>query len=164
MPRLEAMADSASALNQENMMNRSMWPARCFGTVWLSITGLLCVPFTSWAANECAIEFKAGNQTVTKNVSAGQTFTYSPAVSGLSWVRNTKARPIDVQITNLTPVGPNPKWVTLPVLNARDPLSGNYSGSVKLYKVRCRSLSFPDTQNTPAPGGSVPIPYPNIGQ
>jgi hypothetical protein len=85
-------------------------------------------------------------------------------VSGLSWVRNTKARPVDVQVTNLTPNGPNPKWMTLPSLNARDPLSSNYSGNVKLYKVRCISLVFPDTQSTPAPGGSVPIPYPNIGQ
>jgi hypothetical protein len=61
------------------------------------------------------------------------------------------------------PNGPNPKWVTL-LIGARDPLAGNYSGKVKLYKVRCPSLSFPDTSQTPAPGGPVPIPYPNIGQ
>lgn len=122
------------------------------------------IPVSSWAANECAVEFKSGNQTLTKYASAGQTFTYSPAVSDLSWVRNVKNRPVDVQITNLTPVGANPKWVTLPTLNARDPLSGSYSGSVKLYKVRCLSLTFPDTQSAPTPGGAVPTPYPNIGR
>lgn len=121
-------------------------------------------PLPGIAANECSVEFKAGTQTMTKSVSAGQTFAFSPSVSGLSWVRNTKTRPVDVQVTNLTPVGTNPKWVTLPGVNARDPFSGNYSGNVKLYKVRCISLVFPDTQSTPSPGGSVPIPYPNIGQ
>src|SRR5262245_32645934 len=119
----------------------------------LTIIGLICFPVTNWAANECAVEFKVGSQTMTKSVSAGQTFVFSPSVSGLTWVRNTKSRPVDVQITNLVPAGGNPKWVTLPTLNARDPLSGNYSGSVTLYKVRCISLAFPDTQATPAPGG-----------
>jgi len=125
---------------------------------------LFLIPLPLLAANECAVEFKVGSQTLTKSVSAGQTFTYSPAVSGLSWVRSTKVRPVDVQVTNLNQNGPNPKWMTLSPTYLRDPLSGNYSSNVKLYKVRCLSLSFPDTQNTPTPGGSVPIPYPNIGQ
>lgn len=145
-------------------MRRSLRSATSAGAAILTLTCFFCVPVTSWAANECGVEFKAGSQTLTKSVSAGQTFAFSPSVSGLSWVRNTKTRPVDVQVTNLTPVGTNPKWVTLPAVNARDPLSGNYSGNVKLYKVRCVSLAFPDTQSTPAPGGSVPIPYPNIGQ
>lgn len=145
-------------------MNRRFRAAWRIGWVLLSITGFFCAAATSWAANECAVEFKAGSQTMTKSVSAGQTFAFSPSVSGLSWVRNTKTRPVDVQVTNLTPVGTNPKWVTLPAVNAQDPLSGSYSGSVKLYKVRCISLTFPDVQSTPTPGGSVPIPYPNIGQ
>ena len=145
-------------------MKRRFRPAGPIGSVLLSITGCFCVAATSWAANECGVEFKTGSQTMTKSVSAGQTFAFSPSVSGLSWVRNTNMRPVDVQITNLMPGGTSLKWVTLPTLNARDPLSGNYSGNVKLYKVRCISLMFPDTQSTPAPGGSVPIPYPNIGQ
>lgn len=145
-------------------MSRSLRSATSIGAAILSITGFFCVPVTSWAANECGVEFKSGSQTMTKNLSAGQTFTFSPTVSSLSWVRNTKVRPVDVQVTNLTPNGPNPKWMTLSPAYPRDPLSGNYSGSVKLYKVRCLSLTFPDTNNTPAPGGSVPIPYPNIGQ
>ncbi len=145
-------------------MNDDRLSVRWVGLTVLINLGLLCIPCAAWAANECRVEFKAGSQTMTKSVSAGQTFTFSPSVSGLSWVRNSKARPVDVQVTNLTPVGTNPKWVTLPSLNASDPLNGNYSGSVKLYKVRCVSLTFPDVNNTPTPGGSVPIPYPNIGQ
>lgn len=126
--------------------------------------GFFLIPLPLLAANECAVEFKVGSQTLTKSVSAGQTFTYSSAVSGLSWIRSTKVRPVDVQITNLNQNGPNPKWITLSPTYLRDPLSGNYSGNVKLYKVRCLSLSFPDTNQTPVPGGSVPIPYPNVGQ
>lgn len=145
-------------------MNCRRYPLRWIKVAVLFSFSLLYAPFMSWAANECAVEFKAGNQTVTKYVSAGQTFTYSPAASGLSWVRTIKVRPVDVQITNLAPNAPNPKWMTLSPTYPRDPLSGNYSGSVKLYKVRCLSLSFPDTQNTPTPGGSVPIPYPKVGQ
>lgn len=149
---------------EEDMMNYGRCPIP-----WVDITILfcliyLCAPFTSWAANECGIEYKAAGQTKTKSLNAGTTFTFSPTVSGLSWVRSAKTRPVDVQVTNLTANGPNPKWMTLSPAYPRDPLSGNYSGSVKLYKVRCLSLTFPDTQNTPAPGGSVPIPYPNIGQ
>ncbi|MDO9119858.1 MAG: hypothetical protein Q7U39_18020 [Nitrospira sp.] len=145
-------------------MNCRQYPLRWIKVAVLFSFSLLYAPFMSWAANECAVEFKAGNQTVTKYVSAGQTFTYSPAALGLSWVRTIKARPVDVQVTNLTPNAPNPKWMTLSPTYPRDPLSGNYSGNVKLYKVRCVSLAFPDTNNTPAPGGSVPIPYPNVGQ
>jgi len=149
---------------KENIMNCRRYLLRWIRVAVLSSFSLLYAPFMSWAANECAIEFKAGNQTTTKYVSAGQTFTYSTAASGLSWVRTIKVRPVDVQVTNLAPNGPNPKWMALSPTYPRDPLSGNYSGSVKLYKVRCLSLSFPDTQNTPTPGGSVPIPYPNAGQ
>lgn len=145
-------------------MNSSPLPIRCIGVALLFSLSLLFVPFTSRAANECAVEYKVGSQKMTKGINAGQTFTFSPSISGLSWVRNTKVRQVDVQVTNLTQVGTNPKWVTLPTVNTRDPLSGNYSGSVKLYKARCPSMTFPDTQNTPTPGGSVPIPYPNIGQ
>jgi hypothetical protein len=145
-------------------MNRSVRPIRIFGAALLAIISFLSFPFTGWSANECAVEFRTGSQTMTQSVSAGQTFVFSSSVSGLTWVRNTKARPVDVQITNLMPAGANPKWMTLPMLNARDPLSCNYSGNVKLYKVRCVSLAFPDAQATPAPGGPVPIPYPNIGQ
>ncbi len=126
--------------------------------------GLMMIPLPILAANECAVEFKVGNQTVTKNVSAGQTFTYAPVVSGISWVRSTKVRPVDVLVTNLNQNGPNPKWMTLSPTYPRDPLAGNYSGNVTLYKVRCLSLTFPDTNQTPTPGGPVPIPYPNIGQ
>ncbi len=145
-------------------MNCRRYPHRWIKVAVLSSFSLLYAPFMSWAANECAVEFKAGGQTLTKSLSAGQTFTYSPSVLGLSWVRSTKNRPVDVQVTNLAPNAPNPKWMTLLPAYPRDPLSGNYSGSVKLYKVRCVSLAFPDTNNTPTPGGSVPIPYPNIGQ
>jgi len=145
-------------------MKRNLRAARYFGAAILSVAGFVCVPFTSWAANKCGIEYKAAGQTKTKSLNAGTTFTFSPTVSGLSWVRSTKTRPVDAQVTNLTPNGPNPKWVTFSPAYPRDPLSGNYSGSVKLYKVRCLSLTFPDTNNTPTPGGSVPIPYPNIGQ
>lgn len=145
-------------------MHPTLQPARHLCVALLFATGLLSIPFTSLAANECGVEYKSAGQTKTKSLNAGQTFTFSPTVTGVSWVRNTKARPVDVQVTNLTPNGPNPKWMTLSPAYLRDPLSGNYSGSVQLYKVRCLSLTFPDTQNTPAPGGSVPIPYPNIGQ
>lgn len=145
-------------------MHTTLQPARRFCTVLIFVTGILATPFTSWAANECGVEYKAAGQTKTKSLDAGQTFTFSPIVSGVTWVRSTKARPVDVQVTNLTPNGPNPKWMTLSPAYPRDPLSGNYSSNVKLYKVRCPPLTFPDTQNTPAPGGSVPIPYPNIGQ
>lgn len=134
------------------------------GAAFLFSTSFMFIPHPGIAANECAVEFKVGSQTVTKSISAGQTFTYSPVVSGLSWVRSTKVRPVDVQLTNLTQNGPNPKWMTLSPTYPRDPLSGNYSGNVKLYKVRCLSLTFPDTNQTPTPGGPVPIPYPNIGQ
>lgn len=142
--------------------HRSFFKAH--GASILFSLGCLALPQPALAANECAVEFKVGNQTLTKTVSAGQTFTYSSAVSGLSWIRSTKVRPVDVQVTNLNQNGPNPKWMTLSPTYPRDPLSGNYSGNVKLYKVRCLSLSFPDTNQTPTPGGSVPIPYPNIGQ
>lgn len=139
------------------------------GTIWnIRLTGALMLlslsfaPLQGWAANECAIEFRSGSQTMTKSLSAGQTFSFSPAISGLSWIRNRKVRPVDVLVTNLGPGGPNPKWVTLPILNARDPLAGSYSGNVKLYTARCPNPSFPDVQQTPVPGGSVPIPYPKF--
>lgn len=125
---------------------------------------LVVIPFTGWAKNECVVEYKTGNQTLTKSLNSGQTFTFSPVVSSLSWVRNTKVRPLEVQVTNLGESGSNPKWVTLPAMYARDPLAGSYSGSVKLYKARCPSLAFPDVQKTPTPGGPVPIPYPKVGQ
>jgi hypothetical protein len=132
------------------------------GTVFL-VFGCLTLPYPALAADECAVEFKAGSQTVTKTLSAGQTVTYSPAVLGLKWPRSTKVRPADAQMTNLAPNSPNPKWMTLSPTYPRDPLGDNYSGNVKLYKVRCASLSFPDTSQTPVPGGSVPIPYPMSG-
>lgn len=65
-------------------------------TAFLFSIGLVLIPLPILAANECAVEFKAGSQTVTKNLSAGQTFAYSPVVAGLSWVRNKTLRPVDV--------------------------------------------------------------------
>ena len=151
-------------IGKANTMTCRRYPLRWIKVAVLFSFSFLYAPSMSWAANECAVEFRVGSQTLTKAVSAGQTFTYSPAVSGLSWVRSIKVRPVDVQITNLNQNGPNPKWMTLAPTYPRDPLNGNYSGNVKLYKVRCLSLAFPDTQNAPTPGGSVPIPYPKVGQ
>ncbi len=145
-------------------LNRGGKPIATVSGAVILVLGCLTLTLSASAADECAVEFMIHSQTVMKYVSAGQTFTYSPAVSAVKWVRSTKVRPVDVQVTNLAPNGPNPKWMTLSPTYPRDPLTGNYSGNVKLYKVRCVSLSFPDTQNTPVPGGSVPIPYPNVGQ
>jgi hypothetical protein len=132
-------------------------------TISLLGFGFLAIPLVGWAKNECAVDYKVGSQTNTKSLDAGQTFTFSPAISSLSWVRNAQARPVEVEVTNLAPGAKTSKWVTLPTKNARDPLAGDYSGNVKLFKARCPSFVFPDTQKSPAPGGSVPIPYPNIG-
>ena len=145
-------------------MNVPISDPRHAATACLILFGSLTIPPESVAANECAVQFRAGGQTSSKNLDAGQTFTFSPIVSGLAWVRNAKTRAISVQVTNLTPVGTNPKWVPLATLHARDPGTGNYSGSVKLFRVRCHSLTYPDVQGPPTPGGSVPIPYPKIGQ
>ncbi len=53
-------------------------------TISLLGFGFLVIPLVGWAKNECAVDYKVGSQTNTKSLDAGQTFTFSPAISSLS--------------------------------------------------------------------------------